>query len=456
MSKPRRSNSRLSRPDRLKCLVVGSGGREHALVWRLHKSKSVERVYTTCHSAEMNPGIRSIAMAVDAPFAMDELYRFEQFIAKEGIHFVVVGPEVPLAEGIVDKLSESRAIAEAGHPFAVFGPTQAGAQLESSKAWAKELMRGALIPTGDARVFKEVRDAKAYLKSRDEPQVIKASGLAAGKGVVLPETLEEALETVDSMMGARVFGEAGAEVLIEEKLSGPEVSVFALCDGRNVVLLEACQDHKRAYEGDLGPNTGGMGAYCPAALLDEKTYDSVVREIVVPTVDALRREGVEYRGVLYVGLMLTPGGPKVLEYNCRFGDPECQALVRTIKGDFGDLLWKCATGGLEEAEFETSDEAAVVITLASEGYPGEYKKGLVIEGIEEAEQVEGVVVFHAGTARVDGKTVTAGGRVLSVTAVGETVAAARERAHKACEKISWPGMHWRRDIGHQAIGVGVH
>ncbi|MEM1166783.1 MAG: phosphoribosylamine--glycine ligase [Planctomycetota bacterium] len=439
-------------PEQLSVLVVGEGGREHALAWRLKQSSRVKTLYTTA-TGEQNPGLRAIAKSVDHAWSVKELYRLEQFIARERINLVVVGPEAPLAGGIVDQLTESRSIGEVEHDFAVFGPTTEAAQLESSKAWAKQLMRAASIPTADARVFHDVEAARAYVESREEPPVIKASGLAAGKGVSVPDSIGEALGAVEAAMVDGAFGEAGRSILIEERMSGPEVSVFALCDGRTVALLPSCQDHKRLTEGDTGPNTGGMGAYAPTPVLSDRQTDDVVREIVVPTIDALRREGIEYRGVLYVGLMLTHAGPKVLEYNVRFGDPECQVLMRLLEGDLAALLWRCATGSLEEAQWGMKNDAAVCVTMASPGYPTGPTTGQTISGLDEAGAMPGVELFHAGTGRRGGSIVAAGGRVLSVTATAPSIGEARDRANAACECIGFDGALWRRDIAHQAIGA---
>jgi phosphoribosylamine--glycine ligase len=454
MSKQRQKSARQSRghaehPDSIRALVIGGGAREHALVWRLHKSPSVKAVYTT---HPQNPGINGLAIGTDFDFAVKEIYRVEQFVRHEKINLIVVGPEQPLAEGVVDKLAGLKK--ETG--VMIVGPTASGAQLEADKAWAKKLMRAASIPTAEARTFRDAKGAIEYLKTRETNQVVKASGLAAGKGVFVPDDLDGAIDAVRVIMEEKRFGNAGNEVIIEEKLEGPEVSVFALIDGQNVVLLDACQDHKRLGEGDTGPNTGGMGAYCPPpdSVFTSDDMAKIARSVIVPVVDALKREDITYRGVLYAGLMMTKAGPKVLEFNVRFGDPECQCLVRRITGDFGQLMWHTAAGSLDAAQFGFDERPLVCVVLAAEGYPDNPVKNAEITGIEDAEAMEGVQVFHAGTVRSGGKLLTSGGRVLSITAAGDTVADARGKANAACEKIHFKGMQWRKDIAWQAVTAG--
>ena len=425
-------------------LVIGGGAREHALAWRLKSSASVEAVWTT---HPRNPGLKSLCRSIDFEFSLRELYRLEQLCRREKIDLVVVGPEDPLAAGVADELTAAG--------VAVFGPARDAAALEADKSFAKALMRGASIPTAEARTFEAAEEAAAYTDAREEPPVIKASGLAAGKGVFLPGSREECRDVIRRLLVERALGAAGDKIVIEERLAGPEVSLFALVDGRNILMLDACQDHKRLGDGDTGPNTGGMGAYCPTPVIDGRTLALAERDIIVPTVDALRREAVEYRGVLYAGLILTHGGPKVLEFNVRFGDPEAQCLVRRIGGDFGRLLYAASTGllhELTERDVASTGQHVCCVVLASGGYPGDYQKGLPIEGVDDAEAVEGVTVFFAGAERLKGEgLVTAGGRVLSVVGAAPTLAAARDRAYEAASLIRFEGKTVRTDIAHQAL-----
>jgi phosphoribosylamine---glycine ligase len=379
---------------------------------------------------------------------MKDTFRMRRWCESSDIHLVVVGPEAPLAAGVTDALqSDARR---------VFGPSKAAAQLEADKAFAKQLMRHAAIATAEARTFTRAEAAREYVLAREEPCVVKATGLAAGKGAIVCDTQAEALDTIDRMLVRNEFGEAGKTILIEEKISGQEVSVLALVDGRTISLLDPCQDHKQVGEGDTGPNTGGMGAYCPAPVIDRETMSIVEREIMVPTVDALRRDGIEFRGVLYAGLMLTPGGPKVLEFNVRFGDPECQPLMMRLKSDLIEVLWATSTGRLRDVEIEFDDRVACCVVMCSEGYPGAYEKGKLITGIEEAEALAGpqgeVKVFHAGTVRnAAGHVLTNGGRVLGVTALADDLHAARDLANEACERIHFEGAFFRRDIGDRVL-----
>lgn len=422
---------------RINVLLVGGGGREHALATAMSRSPRLGRLHVT-HPT--NPGLAALGTGVDVPVDAKQLYRLAQYCDKHRVDLVVIGPDNPLAEGYADAL--------AGSGRVVFGPTAAGARIESDKAWAKQVMRSASIPTAEGRAFREYEAARAYLESRETPQVIKASGLALGKGVVVPGTLEEGLRALEDIMVRRVHGVAGETVVIEERLSGPERSVFAVVDGRSITVLDPCRDYKRLGDGDVGPNTGGMGAVCSPDLLDARTMERIEREILVPTVDALRREGIDYRGVLYAGLMLTHAGPKVLEFNCRFGDPECQALVPRMEGDLLEMMLAAAQRRLGEAEMRWRSGASVCVVLASEGYPAKPVTGRVIEGLDEAAAMPDVHVFHAGTARDrEGRIMTSGGRVLSVVGVGEDVGQARARAYAACEVIRFEGKVMRRDIG---------
>jgi len=384
------------------------------------------------------------------PVAMDgrDRWRMNRWCDTQRINLVVIGPEQPLAAGIADILaSDSRA---------VFGPGKDAAQLEADKVFAKKVMRHAAIPTAESRTFTDPDAAAKYIRAHESACVVKATGLAAGKGAIVCDTVDEALDAVHRIGVAREFGDAGNTILIEDKLNGQEVSVLALVDGRNIWMLDACQDHKQVGENDTGPNTGGMGAYCPTPAIDEKTMALVERAIIVPTVDALRRDGIEYRGVLYAGLMLTPAGPKVLEFNCRFGDPECQPLMARLKSDAVEMLWATATGGLGDADIRFDPRVACCVVMCSEGYPGSYHKGKLITGIEDAEALSTddrqVIVFHAGTTRdTDGRLVTNGGRVLGVTALAEDLQAARDLANDACDRIHFEGAFFRRDIGDRVL-----
>lgn len=423
-------------PDRLNVLLIGGGGREHALAVKMAQSPRLGRLFVT-HPE--NPGLAALGKPVDVPVSIKEIYRLVQFCDREKISLVVIGPEEPLSEGFADKLAAPGRL--------VFGPKADAARLEADKAWAKQLMRGASIPTGEARTFTDAESAKAYLRSREVPHVIKASGLAKGKGVVVPSTFDEAIDAIDKMMVKKIFGDAAKTVIIEEMLQGPEVSVLAIVDGRNILVMPACQDHKRLRDNDEGPNTGGMGAFCPSKLIDAAMMQRIEREVLVPTLDALRREGVDFRGVMYAGLMLTHAGPKVLEFNTRFGDPECQPLMATLKSDLIELMLATCEQRLDQIDVEWSDDAACCVVLASHGYPENPRKGVEITGVDEADAIDGVKVYHAGTKMDAGRLVTNGGRVLGVTAIGKDLDEARERAYKACDLIQFEGKTLRRDIG---------
>jgi phosphoribosylamine--glycine ligase len=426
-------------------LLIGTGGREHALAWKI---KQLPRLGPLWVTEGANAGLA--ALGTMCPVAMDgrDAFRMTRWCEANNIHLVVVGPEASLAQGVADVLqSQSRM---------VFGPTKAGAQIESDKSFAKQLMRQASIPTAEARVFTDTELARAYVLTREDPCVIKAVGLASGKGVIVCENQAEALVAIDRMLSRREFGAAGEKILVEEKLNGQEVSVLALVDGRTITILDPCQDHKQRDEGDTGPNTGGMGAYCPTPVIDSATMRLVEQQILVPAIDALRRDGIEYRGVLYAGLMLTHGGPKVLEFNCRFGDPECQPLMARLKGDLIEILWATASGGLEHVDVEFDERVACCVVMCSAGYPGKVENGQLITGIEEAEALSSngdeVIVFHAGTTRnAKGELVTNGGRVLGVTALASDLHAARDLANAACEKIHFDGAFWRKDIGDRVL-----
>ncbi len=417
-------------------LVIGSGGREHALCWALRKSSRVD----TLICAPGNGGIAEVAdcVALDTGDAAAVI----GFARENDIGFVVVGPEAPLVEGLVDQLEDAG--------IAAFGPGALAAQLEGSKGFMKDLCQHHGIPTAAYGRFTDADAAKAYIAEQGAPIVVKADGLAAGKGVILAATVEEAQAAADGILGGQ-FGTAGAELVIEEMLQGEEASYFALVDGENALELATAQDHKAVGDGDTGPNTGGMGAYSPAPVLDAAMRARVMKEIIMPTVRGMAADGATYKGVLYAGLMIDDKGPKLLEYNIRFGDPECQVLVARLDSDLLDLLEATRDGTLDQVTPAWRQEAALTVVMANQGYPGGYEKGSVIGNLEAANTVDGVTVFHAGTAR-DGGTITAtGGRVLNVTALGATVAEAQARAYEAVDLIDWPQGFCRRDIGWRAI-----
>ncbi len=419
-------------------LVIGSGGREHALAWKLSRSSRADKVYI----APGNPGCARVGECVDLDLANHKTV--VRWCRDRGIGLVVPGPEAFLCAGIVD------ACREAGIP--AFGPGRRAAELEGSKVFAKNLMRHHGIPTADFRVFEQYGAARRYLQEREDgPLVVKADGLAAGKGAIVCRNIDEALKAVKLCMEDRAFGDAGARVVIEEMLRGEEVSVLALTDGKTIAPLASAQDHKAVFDGDEGPNTGGMGAYSPAPILTEELLDKVVEDILVPTVHAMNAENRRFRGVLYAGLMVTPGGPRVLEYNVRFGDPECQPILMRLETDLVDLLEATANGKLAEIDLAWKPDPAVCVVLASGGYPGKYEKGKVISGLDEVEPMSGVVVFHAGTKREKENIVTAGGRVLGVTALGKDIPAAIAKAYAAAARISFDGCQYRSDIGMKAL-----
>jgi phosphoribosylamine---glycine ligase len=422
----------------VRVLVVGGGGREHALAWVLARDPAVDALVT----APGNAGIEEVARCV--PVEATDVDGIVALVEAESIDLTVVGPEAPLVAGLVDAL-EARG-------RRAFGPTAAGARIEGSKAWAKELLLRYGIPTGRAEITDDVTRALMLLDAFEPPYVIKADGLAAGKGVVVAGDRQEAVEAVESMLVDRAFGPAGDRVLIEEHLVGMEVSVLALTDGDAVLPLEPAQDFKRALDGDRGPNTGGMGAYSPVPAVDDATARRLTAEILEPTVAALAAEGVPYRGVLYAGLMLTSDGPKVLEFNARFGDPEAQAVLPRLDSDLAEALLACVEGRLGEVKVAWSPESCVTVVLASGGYPGPYETGFPIEGLGAAGKSDRVAVFHAGTARRDDRVVTAGGRVLAVSALGTDLADARARAYRAVSQVSFEGAHRRTDIAMEAAG----
>ncbi len=418
-------------------LVVGGGGREHALVWAFQKSPQVGRVF----AAPGNAGTAQIAENVAV--GTGDIEALAKFARSEKVDLTVVGPEAPLAEGIVDRFHAAK--------LPIFGPTKQAARIESSKIFAKELVLKAGIPTAPAEIFDDAEAARRYIDMSGAPCVIKADGLAAGKGVAVAMTEKEAYAAVEATMVKRKFGSAGDKILIEDYVSGEEASILAVTDGERIAVMIPSQDHKRLRDGDGGPNTGGMGAYAPAPVIDGKMLKTVTETIIEPTIAALADEGTPYQGCIYAGLIVDFEGPKLLEFNCRFGDPEAQAVLPLLEDDLYEVCASVTAGNLEFGRFEWRSGAAVAVVAASKGYPGEYEKGRVIKGLDEVNAMENVIVFHAGTAVEDDKVITAGGRVLAVTALGVTVANAVKRAYGAMDRVRFAGMHYRRDIGHKAV-----
>lgn len=419
----------------LRVLVVGGGGREHALVWKISQSPRVKEIYC----APGNAGIGELARCINIPAEnIDELV---EFALKNKIDLTVVGPEVPLTLGIVDKF--------VANGLKIFGPTQRAAEIEGSKAFSKELMAKYQIPTAKYQVFTGVQQAKDFIKELGVPCVVKADGLAAGKGVMVCLTLEEALKAVDDILIENKFGKAGSKVVVEEFLEGQEVSMLAFTDGKTVIPMVSAQDHKRVFDNDQGPNTGGMGAYSPAPVYTTQIHETVEKDILRATIDAMGGEGRPFKGVLYAGLMLTENGPKVLEFNARFGDPETQVVLPRLKTDIVDIMEAVVAGELDKINVEWYEEAAVCVVMASGGYPEGYEKGKVITGLEKVP--EDVLVFHAGTKKDKGQIVTNGGRVLGVTALGKDLQGAINKAYQGVEKIDFAGMHYRKDIGAKAL-----
>jgi phosphoribosylamine---glycine ligase len=417
-------------------LLLGGGGREHALAWKLAASPLTDRLLCAPGNAGIAREAECVALDITDHAAVIAFCRANR------IDFVVVGPEAPLCAGLVDDLEAAG--------IKAFGPTRAAARLEGSKGFTKDLCRDNDIPTAAYERFRAAAPAKAYVRGRGTPIVIKADGLAAGKGVVVAQNLAEAEAAIDMMLGGGL-GEAGAEVVIEDFLDGEEASFFALCDGATAIPLASAQDHKRAFDGDKGPNTGGMGAYSPAAIIDAAMSERVMSDIVMPTLGAMRAMGAPYKGALYAGLMITAQGPKLIEYNVRFGDPECQVLMPRLRSDLLPALIAARDGMLKNFDLRWDPQAALTVVMAAKGYPGAYGKGSVIEGLDEAAAVEGVEIFHAGT-KADGNRILAnGGRVLNVTAVGASVREAQARAYKAIARIHWPEGFYRSDIGWRAI-----
>ena len=421
----------------MRVLVVGGGGREHSLVWKLRQSPRVSQIY----AAPGNAGIAELAECVD--ISASEVRLLADFAAKQAIELTVVGPELPLTLGIVDEFE--------GRGLRIFGATRQAAALEGSKVFAKRLMRKHKIPTGFFQTFYRAEDAKRYIQDVGAPIVVKADGLAAGKGAIVCATLQEALDTVKRIMEDRVFGDAGARVVVEEFLTGEEASFLAFTDGQTVVPMASAQDHKAAFDDDKGPNTGGMGAYSPAPVVTEAVHKKIMEQIMIPTVKAMAADGSPYRGVLYAGLMIKDGEPKVLEFNVRLGDPEAQPLFMRMENDLLPVLEAVVDQRLHEVEIRWRPEPAVCVVMAAGGYPGAHDTGKPIKGLGTAARLKDVMVFHAATALVEGKIVTNGGRVLGVTALGKDISSAIALAYRAVEKIHWDGAHYRTDIGRKAI-----
>ena len=434
-------------PDKCNVLLAGSGGREHALAWKLRQSPRLGKLWV---DPAANAGLRQFGTPCPQGFEPRNRFHLERFLEKENVQLVVVGPEALLEQSFADDLSKPP-------QRLVFGPTRAAARLEWDKAWCKQLLRSANVPTAESRTFnaQQIEAALHYVRIRPDPVVVKASGLCAGKGVVVCDDAKQAEAAVQSMLLNKQHGDASAQVVIEERLHGQEVSVLALVDGSNIWMLDACQDHKQVGEGDTGPNTGGMGAYCPTPLATPEVMQFVEREVMVPTVDALRREGIDYRGVLFAGLMLTHSGPKVLEFNCRFGDPETQALMMRWQGDLLDALWRTAEGTLDGADIGFARGASCCVVVCAQGYPGTPRSGDPIEALPEPitpNDTQGLQCFHGGTkpsAQAGGQPLTAGGRVIGVTALAADVQQACASATRHAAEVRFQGAFFRRDIGHR-------
>ncbi|HEX9788072.1 MAG TPA: phosphoribosylamine--glycine ligase, partial [Candidatus Binatia bacterium] len=421
----------------MKVLVIGSGGREHALIWKISQSPRVTKIFCAPGGAGIGELAEPVAIA---PERIEEL---ADFAAKENLDLTVVGPELPLTLGIAD-LFESRGLR-------IFAPNKAAAQLEGSKAFAKEILRANNIPTAAFETFTDAASAQAYLARQMSPYVIKADGLAAGKGVLICADRREAEAAVEEILVRKAFGRAGEKIVIEEFLDGEEASFMVLTDGANILPLASSQDHKRVFDNDQGPNTGGMGAYSPAPVVTPAIHERILREILTPLLIGLRKRGIRYRGVIYVGLMIAKEGPKVLEFNARFGDPECQPIMMRLKSDIIPLLEATIDGKLDEIQAEWHEDPAVCVVLCAGGYPGAYDKGKEIRGLGKLKNWQNVFVFHAGTVNDNGRCLTSGGRVLGVTARGTTIAAAVNEAYRAVGEISWDGMHYRKDIAQRAL-----
>lgn len=421
----------------MRVLIIGSGGREHALAWKIKQSTLVDRVYC----APGNGGISKIAECVD--IKADDMTGLIGFATRNKIDLTVVGPEAPLAQGIVDRFCVNG--------LRIFGPSKEAAKIESSKVFMKELARKYDIPTAAFEIFSDSASAKKYLKEIKGNFVVKADGLAAGKGVVVCSSKEEGVSAVEAIMEKRIFRDAGNKVIIEECLEGEEASIIVVTDGKDTVPLASAQDHKRIFDGDKGPNTGGMGAYSPAPVISQALMEMIMSDIIIPTIAALDKEGARYAGALYAGVMITREGPKVLEFNCRFGDPETQAILPRLKSDLVELIEASIDDEMDMVSLDWDERPCVSVVLSSGGYPGDYDIGFEIEGLDALDKVKDVYIFHAGTGSVGDKTVTSGGRVLSVTALGSDIRDAIDRCYNAVNLIEFEGMHFRRDIGYRAL-----
>ncbi|ABS13260.1 MULTISPECIES: phosphoribosylamine--glycine ligase [Brucella] len=420
----------------MRVLLIGSGGREHALAWKLSASPSLTKLYC----APGNPGIATIAELVD--IGVDDHQALIAFAKDKKIDLVVVGPEAPLVAGLSDEMR--------AEGIRVFGPSKAAAQLEGSKGFTKDLCARFDIPTGAYGRFNNAPKAKAYIRQQGAPIVVKADGLAAGKGVIVAMTLDEALDAVDACFEG-AFGSAGAEVVVEEFLDGEEASFFCICDGKTALPLGSAQDHKRVGDGDTGPNTGGMGAYAPAPVMTPEIVERTMRELIEPTMRGMAEIGAPFSGILFLGLMIGKDGPKLIEYNTRFGDPECQVLMMRLNSDLLALINAAVDGKLDEVSLDWKNQPALTVVMAAEGYPSNVKKGSVIRDLDKLEGIDGVKLFHAGTAEKDGSIVASGGRVLNITAIADTVAEAQARAYEAVKLIDWPEGFYRSDIGWRAV-----
>ncbi len=421
----------------MKVLVIGSGGREHALVWKIAQSALVDKIYC----APGNAGTAQLAENV--PLKADDLRGLKSFALEKKIDLTVVGPEAPLVAGIVNLFEQDG--------LRIFGPRREGAEIEGSKVFAKQIMAKYEIPTAQCGIFTQPAEARAYINEMGAPIVVKADGLAAGKGVIVAQSKAEALQAVDPIMEQKEFGSAGARVVVEECLAGEEASIIAFTDGTSIVPLASSQDHKRIFDNDQGPNTGGMGAYSPAPVVTDRLMEQIDVEILRPFVAGLRQEGIVYKGVLYAGVMVTKQGPKVLEFNARFGDPETQPILMRMKSDIVPVFEAVIDGKLDDREILWDERAAVCVVLAAGGYPGKYEKGVPITGIDKTEQLDDVMVFHAGTTTRNSQLVTSGGRVLGVTALGDGIKFAIDKAYRAVKMIKFDGMQYRRDIGKKAL-----